>query len=94
MVSVPLKRDPEATRRMQEETAKKAWVDLKRQLTPFGRAIGLRVALLRASVSGMKEAIAQRELTRFNGMRVRAALHRFVRDAGERMVRRGCRRGE
>ena len=93
LVSDPNLPDPEATQRMQEETASKAWVDLKRRLTPFGRAIGLRVALLRASVSAMKEAIAQRERTRFEGMRVSAALRRFLREAGERLMRRGSLTG-
>ncbi|MCI0659305.1 MAG: hypothetical protein L0170_19800, partial [Acidobacteria bacterium] len=89
LVSDPDPPDPEATQRKQEETAQGAWVDLRRQMTPLGRAIGLRVAILRAAVAALKEAIAQRERTRFEGMRVSAALRRFLRDAGERLVRRG-----
>jgi pyruvate,water dikinase len=93
LVSDPDPPDPEATLRRQEETAQKAWIDLRRQMTPLGRAMGLRVALLRAAVAALKEAIAQRERTRFEGMRVSAALRRFLREAGERLMRRGCLTG-
>jgi rifampicin phosphotransferase len=90
LVSDPNLPDPDATRRLQEETARKAWDDLRRRLGPLSRALPLRVALLRSLVSKLKAAIVQRERTRFEGMRVSAALRRFLREAGVRLARRGC----
>ncbi|MCI0568950.1 MAG: hypothetical protein L0Z52_12310 [Acidobacteria bacterium] len=90
LVSDPDPPDPEATQRLQERTAQEAWDDLRRRLSPLGRTFGLRITLLRASVASLKEAIAQRERTRFEGMRVSAALRRFLREAGERLMRRGA----
>ena len=89
LVSDPDPPNPDATQCQQDETARQAWDALGRRLSPLGRAIGLRGALLRRSVAALKEATIRREQTRFEGMRVSAVLRRFLREAGVRLAQRG-----
>jgi len=89
LVSDPHAPDPAATARAQEETAASSWNNLRRHLPAWERAFPLRPVLLKRAVKTMKEAIALREQTRFEGMRVNAALRRFLREAGTRLHHRG-----
>jgi len=79
LLSDPKAPDPDATLRAQEETARRAWASM-----PAWRRF-----LLRGPVRRLQDAIIKRERTRFEGMRVSAALRRFQQEAGERLARRG-----
>jgi pyruvate,water dikinase len=81
----PRSPDPETLARRQEETAARAWRDLRRDLSLAERLVPVRSLLLRGAVRDLKEAIALRERIRFEGMRVAAELRRFLREAGRRL---------
>ena len=89
LVSDPRPPDPDAALAQQEETARRAWENLRGRLSPLERAIPVRMTLLKAFLKALKGATALREQTRFEGMRVSAQLRRFLREAGARLRRRG-----
>ncbi|HMC83260.1 MAG TPA: PEP/pyruvate-binding domain-containing protein [Candidatus Polarisedimenticolia bacterium] len=85
----PRSPDPEATLRTQAETASSAWRDLWKRLSILERVVPVRVFLLRRAISSLRKAMALREEVRFEGMRVQAEHRRFLREVGQRFVRRG-----
>jgi len=85
----PRSPDPEATLKMQEETAASAWRDLSRKIGFLGRIVPIRLSLIRHATRSLKKAMALRERIRFEGMRLSAESRRFLREAGRRFAGRG-----
>lgn len=81
--------DPESTFHRQSLSAEKAWGEMRGRLRSAGRTVSWRIPILRKCVQGLKDAMVQREQTRFEGMRVNSELRRFLREAGSRLQLRG-----
>ncbi len=85
----PLLPEPGAMERRQRAAAGEAWRGLWRGLPGLERLVPIRILLLRAAVAALRNAMALRERIRFEGMRVNAAYRLLLREAGERLLRRG-----
>ncbi len=85
----PRSPDPETTLRTQDAAASAAWNELRRVLSWPERLLPLRLLLLGRAVGRLKEALALRERTRFEGMRTHAEYRRFLKEAARRFVHRG-----